>query len=837
MKISKPLAGILILLSLAVAGLYVYWRVESTHGNQNTPEASVSSSLAFQNEEEWTVGQIAQILADVGDFASKTKNGLNPVTHRILEEEKVARVYEIEHSKTKGKVSMADGVWNPTSYLDWGRAVLPKTDITTSLMSDWDIANQLLHPNTAIFMETNLRLSEFLSEHPGSGRGHLQAALLLGTIALNEHAGVFSDARPAINRMVAHMTAARICGVEEGDPTYRLAEAIRLTLCGLQSDALAELEHWKALPDASPILLDWSRVLWLRNTMDWRARKDEAKAGPQALRQEYFRAVIHTVDDTPAIDFIRSLDDEPGIGYWLIANEANLSVSAGHDFSKPMLTLMVGEVAASARAYGLEPAKENLNWMGEYLNTPAGLPVTSGKDNTLVWEVAGRNLMAARHQRQVMHGLLNMYSFLYDSWGVKDNASELEDFVLNKIPDLEYKPFLVRMMARSPVKREKANIACTRLIREKPQIVTPQLWMCLNRDEDDQILPLSYPDHHGWFSPEIPAGTAYQVGIRMYEIGVGDESDKVWLAELWKRAPYDYGLGKHICWLENGKTQTNMKPEILEKWMGLYQEYHIQAAMRRARAYQEQPEKYTESMKMVVALDASYYFTLGHWYLDRGNDSLAAESYLQGFDKSPDRVNMSNNVSWLIRYLHRMGDKTKALEVAKEAAEVYSYGGLEAYLWYAEIEAQWDEALATAKKLDARYNNNKPIEELGFLTRYHSQNKAQAEEWGYSRMINKLFPDGLKTAKLEDFISPPSTGVVIQGTNKQVKTLNMKIGDVIVSLDGYRTDNLNQYDAIRGFSKEETIKFIFWDGKSYRQTEGKLKGRRFGVDIQTYPTP
>jgi hypothetical protein len=59
---------------------------------------------------------------------------------------------------------------------------------------------------------------------------------------------------------------------------------------------------------------------------------------------------------------------------------------------------------------------------------------------------------------------------------------------------------------------------------------------------------------------------------------------------------------------------------------------------------------------------------------------------------------------------------------------------------------------------------------------------------------------------------------------------------VIVGLNGYRTDTVAQYSAVRAMSNQYNMpmSLIVWDGTGYRMSEGVLPAGRFDVDIRDY---
>lgn len=824
MKISASLAVAIIavvLLGIAGIGYYQY--------RQLVDPTEDGDSRAFYTEEEWTAREITQFLADMGAFSKTRKGPLKPVKIR----KKPAATegpssLEVSCGGKKIEFSVAEGIWNPATYAGWAKEVFAKADPATPETSSQECAKTLLDPSLKTFFAENRRISDFLNEHPASAMGQLQAAILVGTIALNDFSGAFSDVRVPLNRMTAHLAVADALGMPANDPMRQLAEGIRLTLCGQQADALKEIASW---PEGA-VPADWSAILRLRNTLDWREGRAAALTGSTALRNEYFRALVLAIDASAGVDFLKESGAKPSAALWRIANEESLSVSNGHAFTKPILGIEIEEASTGAKEFGVAVSKENLDWMKEYLDTPEGSPVVVDGEKRQI-EVAGRNLFAGSQQRQFMQGGQKLFTFLNDNWGVPDAARELESFLNGKLPALRYKPFLTRMNARTNQGRVAANAPLEVIIREHPEMVTPCLWSSLRRDEDGEKI-LSGPDFHAWFHPEVPVGTAFESGARLTQIGVGDENNEPWMRTLWECAPYSFPLAMHNAYLENGRTYDNLNGDILGKWLAPQVDFNLRAMRRLARSYKEQPELYEPAMKKVAALDPDYYLEMGEYFKERKLDEKAVTYYLEGFEKANDRVWMANDARWLVEYLFLKNDREMAAKVANEAAEVYSYDGLAAYMWLMEAEGQWDKALETAKKIDERYGKSGPAEELASLLRLQQQAPEKAAAAGLEEMSTRMFPSGMIRASLADFAGPPEKGVIFRGSTPQMVPFGLGKGMVVVALNGYRTDNFAQYQIIRALSSDPEMSLIVWDGKAYRVCEGNLPGRRFGVDMVDY---
>jgi len=833
MKIPTPVAVlvvVLVLLGCTVVGYFQYERVlagGTVEGSENHQELF----SPYHTEEGWTVQQVAQFVSDLAALSHGWAT--SPVEAKLVPGQQGASQYALSQGKVAEKISLEPGVWNPASYASWAGVLFEGAKPASEVGTAGDLVGKLLTPTLEVLLEQNSSISQMLQAHPNSSFGHIDAALLLGTIGLNDYAGCFRDTRPVLNRMVAHLAVADALGARQDWPTRQLAEAIRLTLCGQEADALKLMEQWTGPEWQAPGFQGWTSLLRMRNTDDWRDQQAIAKAGPEALRYEYFRALVDVTNAEKAREFLENAGISPKAAYYRIANQGSLSISNGHHFTLPWLKAEIEQAVKAGASFGVPPSSDRMAWLKQYLDIPEGSPVLLNAEGKPVVQVAGLNLFASYHQRHLMDALVKTYAFLQDRWGVPDQARELKSFVADKMPKLRYTPFLDRWMARKPGEYEQTNEACIALLKEQPQIVGPALWHGLTENEDGQKLSLSVPDFHPWFRPEVPQGTAYEVNDRLYQIGVGDENDANWIAELRKRAPYSYSLGRHAIYVENGSLDNAPSGLIVEE-LGDLASYEYRPMRMLAYSYKGNPVQYEEWMNKLAELDSDAYIMLAEYFVQRKMDEKAAKYFLIAFEKATDRVCVANTSRWIVRYLAEKGDKEMAMKIAKHAAEVYSYGGLETYGWLMEYEGRWDEALETARKIDERYSQGGPSAELACLIRQRLAAPQLAESDRYREALANVFPEGLPKADMSMFSAAPKRGVLVNGNSGSMKAFGLRNKNVIVALNGYRTDTFAQYSVVRDISYDTHLKMIVWNGKEYREMEGDVPRKKFGVDMVDY---
>ena len=92
----------------------------------------------------------------------------------------------------------------------------------------------------------------------------------------------------------------------------------------------------------------------------------------------------------------------------------------------------------------------------------------------------------------------------------------------------------------------------------------------------------------------------------------------------------------------------------------------------------------------------------------------------------------------------------------------------------------------------------------------------------------------MKNVTLADFTEAPVSGAVITSSSSRIMQHGLKVGDVIVALDGYRVDTFGQYGFVRGMKAEAPLQLILWDGSKYREQAASVPDRRFECGMETY---
>jgi tetratricopeptide (TPR) repeat protein len=201
-------------------------------------------------------------------------------------------------------------------------------------------------------------------------------------------------------------------------------------------------------------------------------------------------------------------------------------------------------------------------------------------------------------------------------------------------------------------------------------------------------------------------------------------------------------------------------------------------------------------------------------------------------DRARDRVSATYASRWLVDYYFDHGQEAKALEIAREAAEVYSWRGLFTMAHLMERMGQLDEAELYYGRLLQRYEDKREL--LGFFYRQARVAKNPAYERRLQRMMPGVFPKGLEELDRAGLPSTPPDGVVVRGENDKTLPHGIYRGHVIVGLDGFRVHTFEEYKAVRSLSQSAEMDLLVWRGRSYDDVRLTLWNRELDVKMEDF---
>lgn len=777
-------------------------------------------------EQDWLVDEVVRDVAEMVGFAAEGKAfDANRLQVSTQAEGGAPQSYEIVMTGPRGEVSHAlklqHHLWSPVNYEPLAKALLAAWKVSAQA-SDGQSGSTLpvaLHKaDTGTFVKENKRVSEALNQHPARAAVHEEAALLIGTLAFREAAGAFSDIRPALGRMTAHLALAQALQTKPS-ACGQLATALQLTLVNRQTEAL---DHVAKLP---PDLKAWQMALRIRNTGDWRLLKSPRQA--TLLEQlAYVRSLLMGDDANLLVEFLEArppMAAPADVPDWArLALGVSFSVEEGHIFATSSIPKeFMDFTAAWHGTTGERPQKEALV---AALNTPMTRAVVAkGGQSSLA--ALSHGALASFHQRHLLHAVSRTQYFFRELWGVDEEAANLEEMARAQLSKLTLYPLLLPVVVCNQDAALDARNQAVEFCKTHPRLVTAEKWATLERPEKPLPGASFPPPSSRWFTTGLVFGTALDVYARGCRLDCLLRSDKEQRLALARLAPNDFHLQYDVArglWAPGS--------EEFKKALEPLADYNVLAARTLAEAVQNDPSAYSAAMAKVCLLDANEYFTLARHHVRMGNREAAARAYEAAFEEAPNRVQMANNSEWLINYYFDGGRRDDAMKVAMHAAEVYSFRGLEAAAKLMERLENWSKAREYYEAIQERYGNLEPL--VGYLLRHKDHSPEVAKEW--KAMVGTEFPDGMKNAALADFKDAPKTGAVVTSNTELTQQHGLKIGNVIVALDGYRVDTFGQYSFIRALKEEAPLQIILWDGSQYRELIASVPYRRFECQMSTY---
>ena len=360
-------------------------------------------------------------------------------------------------------------------------------------------------------------------------------------------------------------------------------------------------------------------------------------------------------------------------------------------------------------------------------------------------------------------------------------------------------------------------------MNSRPQDINSTLW--------HRVLGVSanspeLPSVESWFVPRFLFGTAFDFTYRAFK-----EDKKLSLSELEtlkSENPYDAFLLR--SWAGEKYPHSSFTSAQLAEAYGVQAEVNVNSMLAVARASRKDPVKYGELMDKVAAYKPEEYFVLAQYYVEHDQPEDAKKAYEAGMRLGKDSVLKSNNCGWLVDYYYDHGEKDRAIELAKFAAEVYSNQGLSTAAHLYERMGKLSEAEKFFKDISERYDS--PGELCLFYKRNQDKNvkyKSEAE-----RLTKSIFPNGLVKVDVSTLKDPPEKGILINSTSSLTQKYGLSVKDVIVAIESVQITDTQQYFYMLNDAKSTTMQLIVWNGKLYRAVEATLPERKLKCRILWY---
>jgi hypothetical protein len=652
----------------------------------------------------------------------------------------------------------------------------------------------LIHAGTEQLFAGSAVVSAALKANMRDPKAHEAAAILLGAFGLQEAAAAFTDHRWVMNRMTAHLAvAAALRGTAPMSVDGQLARAILDALVGRQKtalDALAVLGD----PQADSPKAAWQRALMIRVTQDWRLLKTPATA-TRREKLEYFRARRAMLDGRSGLE-LELLREPPASDFARIAHLNSPGVEDGNEFVADSL---MRELSELSKLYQREFKRPMPPSLPDAINDRAGLLMTSKSPRVLPW-----GAWAEFSQRHIAMAVADTDMHYRGMLGLPDRADELNEAIDDVLKTLRM--FSVASISRHVDSESKQHDTtylreATDVLVTMPEMITAAQWRTFEVVARDALTPSSVPSGRKWFIE--PSGLVpYETSDRFKNTAISlaalrplveaqpHNSWILWRVDSWKGAPAD--LRAHVDGLISQRAP-------FELW-----------ALDRAIDRSTSRAEWEPLLRRGCALSPERCLALAGRLVPLDEHSAAVE-YQRAFDHPGlDRVTAANSSEWLVFFYERNNEPQRARALAASASNVGSHRGMRTLARLLERRGEAEAAGELFEAIAERYPTATATL-AGFLYRRVVVHRDTRFTTRWDAVRQRTFPNGLvpEPASTEK----PAAGVYVDRDRPSSERVRLQVGDIIVGVDGWRVDNLEQFEMVLAFNDQlNTHKLTAWRG-------------------------
>ena len=785
-----------------------------------TPSISTGETLpTFSTEQEWIV---SDVLAAVNGIAAAAGTS-QPQVAGVRTVQTGAAAFDV--GSTGGdavRVQINSHIWAPESYADYASRALAGPTRPRDSGPDASVRARLTDLASETLLGEAHRISALLSTNITSAGAHESAALIVAALALREASGALSDVRSELSRTAAHLTVARtLRGGSIGGLDGGIAAAVLTTLAGRQRDAmqmLADIDQRSTLEEDRV----WTRALRLRVTGDWRVGPPDA-AAPLLERAEFARALRTRRGDDAFMTYVESTDPRERLQWQRIAYAHGQNVEVGNTFGG---TGIDREMAEARRAWSqLHTGADVPADLTAVLNErPAASPASATAIHVLDW---GR--MAAFHQRHLAQAMIFEGRHLANLGD--DEATEALPAELQQFQGLRLYPIVARRVARTAEQYAAALEGARPVVGTMPHVVPAAAWNLL-LEKPQFAKALAFPFADRWFSPYVPAGTLYDLASRSLRPGCrrppSIEQARAWAAE----APYDYWTRWTAEWYPVAG-----QPALpdLKRALGSLLDYDQNAIFHLLEHVRSSPQEQILTARRLCRVSPSQCDALAVRLLRAGREPEAQQAYEAWIAGTRDRVAVSNELTWIVRYYQSHGNGDRAMALAMAAAATGSARGLETLAHALDRTGAYAEAQAIYERIADRYNYSRP---LG--TAYLRQGLRTGDKTLEARgmeLLRQDLPDGMERLALHALDARPKDGLAFADFGPRPAATGLQERDVVVGVDEWRIRSVAHYWVATRLGHEDRMTLTVWRNGAYKQFKTTVPERWLGTALGDYVAP
>ncbi len=818
-----PIAGVVVVL------LAVVVRNTPTDGGRISGE-----SWRPRTEQEWIVADIVSTIGRIAAFGNlRVAAPAWAVETRPAASGELARfdAAAVSPSRLHTTISIRSHIWAPDAYAPIAAVVVKGLARQDARADGEDTIAKLTDLNATVLEDVNERLSAELRRRPLNADLHDQAALLAVALAIREQSGPFLDVRPALNRAVAHLALAEALrgGRQSTTLVGRIAECGVIVLAGRQADArqpLAALQG-EAL---SPSARRWVQALRVLTAYDWRVLRGATDLSPIETRV-HLRALHTRIGGAAAEEEADRLAaaDLVDTGWLILSRDFN--VGAGNRFAQPTLARTIAETTDMARRFGLDAS--TLTSVTQAVAGSAGAE-TRGQTRPVKQADEARildwKLMAGFYERHLLHAIAGVAQ-MFDNVGLPDDRREFDgktDWTFRALP---LYPVLPLLHPSDPARIPPAIKLVTLLARWQPQRLTAEAWGWLAQDPKKGTLAEASAAWNEWFVPRNPAGTALtDVYRRLRGPCACENPPPAAVAQARVVAPL-----RAVVADIDVEQRYGQHPQLadLQREYGDLADFDVSAMNRLAWSAADQPAEFAKLYTRVCEFVPDNYAYLGTYFAARDLDDDAARAFRQMVTRG-DPVASTAYIEWLINYEADHGRINEALRLASDAAAVYSASGLEAKADLLERLGRYGEAEALHRAVADRYKSEWGLMAFHQRRSAHDQSGRHADE--AARLMTLLGKGYMQPVSLAALVrdGQPDAGVLVTDAGPRLARAGLKDGDIIVTVNGIRVADWQQFWYAVRFSDDPRVTFLAWRAGHYFDATAVFKHHYMAARVDSY---
>jgi tetratricopeptide (TPR) repeat protein len=658
---------------------------------------------------------------------------------------------------------------------------------------------------------------------------HESAALLVGGLALRESVGLFSDVRPALSRMAAHLSIARaLRGSGELSMDGRCALAILTALAGLERQAVQIVNEIDARA-VTPADRAWVRALRVRITGDWRSSQN---AGTLLERLEFARGIRGRLGVDRFLDYLETFEPEQIADWHRIAFQNDFTAEAGRRFTADNVELDLREARlAWTRLHGGRTIAEQ-DVVAALNDRPWPSPLMRSTEGTVV-QVLDWGTWAAFEQRQLSMSLVSHSTHLWAlaEYGAQREWQATQDARFRR---LTFYPFVLRWGAPSAEIYSAAMSGARAVIERSPELVTAAEWNFMLSTSSFRNVDARFPLEEAWFTPAVPDGTAFDLGSRSLRAGCPRPPTRAQAAAWARDQPYQHWTVWASEYLALDRGQPSL--QAVQRAFGSLVDYDAGALLKIIDYLDMSDSARIDVAQRLCAISPTDCDRVAQLLLASGRETDAVLAYERWIGKARDRVGVSRGVTWIVRYYHAQGRGDRAQEIARQAAEAGSGSGLEVLGELLDRMGRHTEAEEIYRANERRYpDRSVPLGQ--FLMRQALRTGDKSLHAKAGELLRPVFPGGLESVAMHALPVTPADGIQVAPVGPRVMKTGLRPGDVIVGVDQWRVHNYDQYQTVSRLAFDDTMTLTIWRNGRYEQLRTIVPQRWFGSTINTYRAP